>query len=51
MLTKKEILEVVVSRLEKGSAVEEDQRNPQELQGWEQTLNVMSTVVVIAIVK
>ena len=39
-----------MSRLEKGSAVPEDQMNPQELQGWEQTLNVMSIVIVIVII-
>ena len=33
VLTEKEILAAVVSRLEKGSEAEEDQKNPQELQG------------------
>ena len=41
VLTEKEILAAVVSRLEKGSEAEEDQKNPQELQGEEQTLNFM----------
>ena len=39
-----------MSRLEKGSEAEEDQRNLQELQGWEQTLNVISIVIVIVII-
>ena len=51
MLTKKEILAAVVSRPEKGSEAEEDQKNPQELQGEEQTLNFMSIVIIIVIVK
>ena len=33
VLTEKEILAAVVSRLEKGSEAEEDQKNPPELQG------------------
>ena len=51
MLTKKEILAAVVSRLEKGSEEEEDQKNPNELQGEEQNLNFMSIVIIIVIVK
>ena len=47
VLTKKEILAAVVSRLEKGSEEEEDQKNPNELQGEEQNLNFMSIVIVI----
>ena len=50
MLTEKEILAAVVSRLEKGSEAEEDQKNPPELQGGEQTLNFM-IIVTIVIVK
>ena len=50
VLTEKEILATVVSRLEKGSEAEEDQKNPQELQGEEQTLNFM-IIVTIVIVK
>ena len=50
VLTEKEILAAVVSRLEKGSEAEEDQKNPQELQGEEQTLNFM-IIVTIVIVK
>ena len=42
---------MVVSRLEKGSDAEEDQKNPQELQGGEQTLNCMSIVIIIVIVR
>ena len=51
MLTEKEILAAVVSRLEKGSEAEEDQKNPQELQGAEQTLNFMNIVIIVVIVK
>ena len=40
VLTEKEILAAVVSRLEKGSEAEEDQKNPQELQGGEQTSKI-----------
>ena len=41
----------MVSRLEKGSEEEEDQKNPNELQGEEQNLNFMSIVIIIVIVK